>query len=51
MLKGQTIADTSAAVSVPVHAPSSGTVFAIENKTVPHPSGIDDLCIVIKLMV
>ena len=24
------------------------TVFAIENKTVPHPSGIDDLCIVIE---
>ena len=48
VLKGQTIAAASAAVSVPVHAPSSGTVFAIENKTVPHPSGIDDLCIVIE---
>ena len=48
VLKGQTIAEASAAVSVPVHAPSSGTVFAIENKTVPHPSGIDDLCIVIE---
>lgn len=48
VLKGQTIASANAAVSVPVHAPSSGTVFAIENKTVPHPSGIDDLCIVIE---
>lgn len=48
VLKGQTIASANAAISVPVHAPSSGIIFAIENKSVPHPSGIDDMCIVIK---
>ncbi|MBT8151322.1 MAG: electron transport complex subunit RsxC [Gammaproteobacteria bacterium] len=47
ILKGQCIARAEGLVSVPVHAPSSGCVVAIENRPIPHPSGLDDLCIVI----
>ncbi|MGB5326090.1 MAG: electron transport complex subunit RsxC [Pseudomonadales bacterium] len=47
VLKGQCIARAEGLVSVPVHAPSSGLVQAIENRPIPHPSGLDDLCIVI----
>lgn len=47
VLKGQCIAEAVGAVSVPIHAPSSGTVTAIEDRPIAHPSGLDDLCIVI----
>jgi electron transport complex protein RnfC len=33
---------------VPVHASSSGTVIAIEERAVPHPSGLRSLCVVIE---
>ena len=36
-------------MSVPVHAPSSGTVTAIELRAVPHASGLTDTCIEITL--
>ncbi|MEQ9463474.1 MAG: electron transport complex subunit RsxC [Haliea sp.] len=45
--KGQMIAEASGYVSVPLHAPSSGTVAAIEDRPVPHPSGLSAPCIVI----
>jgi len=38
----------SLVMSAPVHAPSSGTVIAIEPLSVPHPSGLDAPCIVIE---
>lgn len=46
--KGDCIARAEGLVSVPVHAPTSGTIAAIENRPIPHPSGLDDLCIVIE---
>lgn len=47
VLKGQVVAEASGFVSVPLHAPSSGTVSAIEERPVPHPSGFRAPCIVI----
>ena len=43
------IAEAQGPVSVPVHAPSSGTVTAIEARAVPHASGLTDTCIEISL--
>jgi electron transport complex protein RnfC len=53
VLKGQVIGhcrekDCSFLVSTPIHASSSGTVVAIEDCPVPHPSGLTAPCIVIK---
>lgn len=48
VLKGQKIADPQGYVSAPVHASSSGTVVAIEERPVPHPSGLSATCVVIK---
>ena len=48
VLKGQRIADASGKLSVPVHAPSSGTVIEIADQPVPHPSGMSGLCISIE---
>lgn len=47
VLKGQKIARASGYVSASVHAPSSGTVTAIEELPIPHPSGLSASCIVI----
>ncbi|MGV6807933.1 MAG: electron transport complex subunit RsxC [bacterium] len=47
VLKGQMIGAPEGFVSAAVHASSSGTVAAIENRPVPHPSGMTALCIVI----
>ena len=48
VLKGQMLARATDYVSAPVHAPTSGSVIAIEDRAVPHPSGILDSCIVIE---
>lgn len=40
VLKGQVIAQAAGYVSVPVHAPSSGTVVALAELPIPHPSGL-----------
>lgn len=48
VLKGQKIADVTAGMGVPVHAPTSGTIAGIERLTVPHPSGMADWCIVLE---
>lgn len=45
VLKGQMIARATGFVSVPVHAPTSGTVSAISSEAIPHPSGMHDECI------
>ncbi|MDO6806355.1 hypothetical protein Q4595_28115, partial [Wenyingzhuangia sp. 1_MG-2023] len=39
VLKGQLVAHADGFVSVPLHAPTSGTVVAIEDRPVPHDSG------------
>ncbi|WP_318477977.1 electron transport complex subunit RsxC [Photobacterium leiognathi] len=45
--KGQPLTQGDIAMCVPVHAPTSGTITAIEQRTTAHPSGLSDLCIVI----
>lgn len=48
VLKGQMIATAKGFVSAPVHAPSSGVISAIEERAVPHASGMQAPCIVIE---
>ncbi len=48
VLKGETIARPGNFISAPIHASSSGTVVAIEERPVPHPSGLSAPCIVIE---
>lgn len=47
VLKGQLLGHAEGPVSAPVHASSSGTVTAIEERLVPHPSGLSALCVVL----
>lgn len=48
VFKGQLLAEAGGYISAPIHAPTSGTVVAIEDRPVPHPSGLSAPCIVIK---
>ncbi|MGR5298123.1 electron transport complex subunit RsxC [Vibrio mediterranei] len=48
VLKGQPLSQVNAAFMLPIHAPTSGTIKAIEPRTIAHPSGLSDLCIVIE---
>lgn len=48
VLKGQRIGEPQGVMSAPIHASSSGTVIAVEERPVPHPSGLSDTCIVIR---
>jgi electron transport complex protein RnfC len=45
VLGGQLLAEADGMVSVPLHAPTSGTVVAIEPMPVPHPSAMNNLCL------
>ncbi|OBP15301.1 electron transport complex subunit RsxC [Rheinheimera sp. SA_1] len=47
VLKGQPLTFANNAMAVPVHAPTSGTVLAIEPHIAPHPSALPELCVVI----
>lgn len=47
VLKGQLIGAPDGTVSCGVHAPTSGTVSAIDLAPIPHPSGLSDRCITI----
>lgn len=49
VLKGELLARSRGAISAPIHAPSSGTVSAIEPRPVAHPSGLLAQCIVLDL--
>lgn len=46
--KGQEIASHTGFMKVPVHASTSGTITAIEDRPIAHPSGLNDLCVVLK---
>ncbi len=46
--KGQCIAEAQGVVSAPVHASTSGHVVAIEDRAIPHASGLSAPCIVIE---
>ncbi|WP_265943869.1 electron transport complex subunit RsxC [Dechloromonas sp. A34] len=48
VLKGQLIGEADGWISAAVHAPTSGTVLAVEMQAQPHPSGLDALCVVIE---
>ena len=48
VLKGQMVADAKGFVSVPVHAPTSGVISAVEERAIAHPSGFTAPCIVIE---
>ncbi|QTL94100.1 electron transport complex subunit RsxC [Aeromonas jandaei] len=45
--KGQPLTRYARGRVVPVHASTSGTITEIANHTVAHPSGLDDLCVII----
>jgi len=45
VLKGQKIADATGPVSVPMHAPTSGSISAIEDRPIAHSSGMLAPCI------
>ncbi|MGK0498889.1 MAG: electron transport complex protein RnfC [Oceanicoccus sp.] len=47
VLKGEMIAAAKGFVSVPVHASTSGEIIAIEQRQIPHPSGMSAPCIVL----
>ncbi|MDE8602696.1 electron transport complex subunit RsxC [Marinomonas sp. RSW2] len=47
VLKGQTIAINNGFLSSFLHAPTSGTITAIEERLIAHPSGLSDLCIIL----
>ena len=47
VLNGQPLTFADNAMAVPVHAPTSGTVLAIEPHIAPHPSALPELCVVI----
>jgi electron transport complex protein RnfC len=45
VLKGQLLAEAEGTVSAAIHAPTSGTIHAIAEAVIPHPSGLPDMCI------
>lgn len=47
-LLAQSSKDPKKALVVPVHAPTSGEIIAIEPTTLPHPSGLQDMAIILK---
>ena len=48
VLKGQPLSKYDTSFMLPVHAPTSGTITAIEPRTTAHPSGLPEMCIIIK---
>lgn len=48
VLKGQVVADAEGMISAALHAPTSGVIKAIETRPIAHPSGGEDVCIVLE---
>ena len=48
VLKGQPLTKYSTTFMLPIHAPTSGTVTAIEPRLTAHPSGLSELSVVIQ---
>jgi electron transport complex protein RnfC len=48
VLKGQLIARAEGTLSAAIHGPTSGTVLSVGLHAVPHPSGMQDLCITLE---
>ncbi|WP_020208428.1 electron transport complex subunit RsxC [Gilvimarinus chinensis] len=47
VLGGEVVAEADGVFSANVHAPTSGTIAAIVEHLVPHPSGMRDTCVII----
>jgi electron transport complex protein RnfC len=47
VLKGQALTHSTHPMAVPIHAPTSGTISAIKNAVIAHPSGLSELCLFI----
>jgi len=47
VLKGQIIAQPKGFVSAAIHAPTSGKVVSIEQRELPHSSGLNGTCVII----
>lgn len=45
VFKGQLLAEATGPISAALHAPTSGTVSAIDEQTIAHPSALQALCI------
>jgi len=45
VLKGEMLAEAEGTVSAAIHAPTSGTITAIAEAVIPHPSGLPDMCV------
>jgi len=48
VLRGQCVAEAAGPISAPVHASTSGTVIAIGEAPMPHPSGLPGLAITLR---
>ena len=48
VLKGERIGAPEGDFSSAIHAPTSGSVLALESRTLPHPSALPALCVVIE---
>ncbi|WP_261888123.1 electron transport complex subunit RsxC [Vibrio rhizosphaerae] len=48
VLKGQPLTQSTSVFHLPVHAPTSGTITAIEPRTTAHPSGLPELAVIIQ---
>jgi len=48
VLKGQPLTKSTATMTVPVHAPTSGIISSIESCVIAHPSGMSEPCILIE---
>ncbi|WP_175405121.1 electron transport complex subunit RsxC [Salinimonas lutimaris] len=46
--KGQPLTSSAHPFAIPVHAPTSGTVVAIEKHVTAHPSGLSELAVIIE---
>ncbi|ATG74096.1 electron transporter RnfC [Zobellella denitrificans] len=48
VLKGQPLTEPLNPMMIPVHAPTSGIIIAIEDRPLCHPSGLDGPCLVLR---
>ncbi len=47
VLKGQRLSSCDSPMSLPIHAPTSGTITAIQSMAIPHPSGLSESCVIL----
>jgi len=47
VLKGQVLTESDSPMSLPIHAPTSGTISAVKLMAIPHPSGLSETCVIL----